>query len=177
VLKYRVVDPDIERSWDNLSPLLALGDAARAMRLLRQNAAEWKIDPAHIGIMGFSAGGTMAIRLTLDANDGKPGAADPVETQSSRPNFIALIYSTLPDQKFPKVDKNVPYFIAHAVDDKKAPPAVSVKLYQNVIAAGGSAELHMFRQGDHGFGMQPAGTARGWPALYANWMHDVALQP
>jgi acetyl esterase/lipase len=178
VLKYRVVDPEAERSWDVLSPLLALGDAGRAVRVLRQNAAKWQIDPARIGLMGFSAGGTMAIRLTIDATDGKAGAADPVEAQSSRPNFIALVYTTLPDQKLPKVDKQVPYFVAHTATDKKAAPGVAVKLYQHITSAGGSAELHMFHQGEHGFGVQPpAGSVRGWTAQYANWLRDVAGLP
>lgn len=174
VLKYRVVDPDLERNWDNLSPLLALGDAARAVRLLRQNAAEWKIDPAHVGVLGFSAGGTMAIRLTIDANAGKADAADPVERLSSRPDFVGLIYTTLPDGKQPKIDRNMPFFIAQAADDKKAPMAISTKLLQYIVNGGGSAELHVFRQGDHGFGvLPPAGTVRAWPTLFVDWMKDV----
>jgi acetyl esterase/lipase len=174
VLKYRVVDPNADRSWDTLSPLLALGDAARAVRMIRQHAATMQIDPNRIGVIGFSAGGTMAIRLTIDATDGNPRATDPVETFSSKPNFIALIYSTLPDQKLPKVDKRVPYFIAHAADDKKAAPGVALKLFQHITAAGGSAELHMYHKGDHGFGvMPPAGTVRAWPEHFANWMRDI----
>lgn len=178
VLKYRVVDPAAERNWDTLSPLLALGDAGRAVRLLRHHAAAWQIDPARIGVMGFSAGGTMAIRLTIDANDGKAGAADPVEALSSRPNFIALIYATLPDQKLPRVDTQVPYFIAHAADDKKAAPGVALKLFQHVAGAGGSAELHIFHRGEHGFGvLPPAGSVRGWTGQYANWLRDVTGMP
>jgi acetyl esterase/lipase len=175
VLKYRVVAPDAERNWDTLSPLLALGDAARAVRMMRRDAAMMKIDPARIGVIGFSAGGTMAIRLTIDATDGNPRATDPIETFSSKPNFIALVYSTLPDQKLPKVDKRVPYFIAHAADDPKAAPGVALKLFQHITAAGGSAELHMYHKGDHGFGvMPPAGTVRAWPEHFANWMRDIA---
>ena len=178
VLKYRSTEPDAERSWDVFSPLLALGDAGRAIRVLRHNATEWKIDPARIGMMGFSAGGTMAIRHTIDADSGKPNAPDSVERMSSQPNSIALIYTTLPDQKLPKVDKAVPYFIAHAADDPKAAYGVATKILSTVLNAGGSAELHVFRNGDHGFGvMPPAGTVRAWPALYADWLKDIWKAP
>lgn len=173
VLKYRTTAPDAERSWDLFSPLLALGDMGRAIRLMRANAAEWKIDPARINVIGFSAGGTMAIRHTIDANDGKPDAADPVERMSSRPNSIALVYTTLPDQKLPKVDKAAPYFIVHGADDQKAAVGVATKVFQTVNSAGGSAELHVFAKADHGFGVAPAsGTVRGWPALYAEWLRS-----
>lgn len=175
VLKYRVVDPGLERNWDNLSPLLDLNDAGRAVRLLRHNAAEWKIDPNKIGLLGFSAGGTMALRLTIDATAGKASAPDPVERHSSRPDFIGLVYATLPENKLPKVDKRAPYFIAHAANDSKAPVSVASKLYSHIRSEGGSAELHIFKDGEHGFGMQPAagGAVRAWPTLFAEWMKDV----
>lgn len=178
VLKYRVVAPDAERSWDTFLPLLALGDAGRAVRLLRTHAADWKVDPARIGLIGFSAGGTMAIRLTIDANDGRPDAPDPVDRQSSRPNNIALVYSTLPDQKLPKVDKQVPFFIVHGASDAKAPVSVAAKLFSAIQKDGGSAELHIYRGADHGFGVQPAeGTVRGWTGAYVDWLRDVGMAP
>lgn len=176
VLKYRVVAPDAERSWDTLSPLLALGDAGRAIRLLRSRASEWKIDPNRIGMIGFSAGGTMAIRHTIDANDGRPDASDPVERYSSRPNNIALVYTTLPDQKLPKVDRNTPFFIVHGAVDAKAPVNVATKLLSTIQNAGGSAELHIYRGADHGFGVMPAsGTIRTWPAAYAEWLREIGM--
>ena len=176
VLKYRSLTPDTERSWDTFSPLLALGDAGRAIRVLRARADAWKIDPNKIGMIGFSAGGTMAIRHTIDANDGKANAADPVERLSSRPNNIALIYATLPDQKLPKVDKAVPYFLAHGAADPKASAKIATKLFQTIQDAGGAAELHLYHQGDHGFGVAPAGgTVRTWPAAYAEWLRAVGM--
>jgi acetyl esterase/lipase len=174
VLKYRTARADAEPSWDLYSPLLALGDAGRAIRVLRHHAGKWGIDPNRIGVLGFSAGGTMAIRHTIDATDGKPDAADLVERMSSRANSIALVYTTLPDQKLPKVDKNTPYFIVHGASDPKAMPGIATKLFSTIQNAGGSAELHVFRHGDHGFGIAPAnGTVRAWPNLYVEWLKDT----
>lgn len=178
VLKYRVTAPDAERSWDAFNALMALGDAGRAIRLLRARAGEWKLDTERIGMLGFSAGGTMAIRHTIDAGDGKPDAADPVERFSSRPNSIGLVYTTLPDNKLPKVDKRTPFFIVHGALDAKAPVAVAAKLFYSIQNAGGSAELHIYRGADHGFGVQPAaGTVRQWPQHYVQWLRESGMAP
>jgi acetyl esterase/lipase len=175
VLKYRTADPDAERSWSLYSPLLAEGDAGRAIRVLRRRAAEWHIDPQRIGMLGFSAGGTMAIQHTIDADAGKPDSADPVDRLSSLPNSVALVYSTLPDQKMPKILPAVPFFIVHGAADKKAPVAVATKLFQTIIGKGGKAELHVFQDADHGFGVAPAaGTVRAWPTLYVDWLRASA---
>ena len=70
---------------------------------------------------------------------------------------------------------NTPTLIHFPVACKKAAPGEAVKLYQHVMLAGGSAELHMFHQGEHGFGVSPpAGSVRGWTVQYANWLRDVA---
>jgi len=174
VLKYRTVDPNAERSWSSFLSLLAEGDAARAIRLLRHNAAAWKIDPDRIGLLGFSAGGTMAIQQTIDADRGKPGAADPVERFSSMPNSVGLVYSTLPDQRLPKILPGVPFFIVHGAADAKAPVKIATKLFQSITDKGGAAELHLFQGADHGFGVAPAGgTARAWPTLYVDWLKTI----
>lgn len=174
VLKYRVLDPSKERTPEAVEPIFV--DTERAMRVLRHGAAGWKIDPKRIGIMGFSAGGVMAVRQVFDADEGNAAAADPVEQVSSRPDFVALVYSGLPPGKIPKVQNIPPCFIVHASDDPKAPVAVASKVFNYIIEAGGSAELHAFRRGDHGFGVLPkAGTVRAWTTLYADWMRDLKL--
>jgi acetyl esterase/lipase len=175
VLKYRVLAPTTERSFKNIEAILP--DTERAMRVLRHNASHWKIDPQKIGIMGFSAGGVMSIRLINDADAGDAASSDPVEKVSSRPNFVALIYTGLPGGKMPKADKtSPPFFIAHASDDPKAPAAVAAKIYLHLLENGASAELHMFSSGDHGFGVHPAtGSARGWTAQYAAWLSDRGI--
>lgn len=179
VLKYRTLDPKVERSGKTIDPLLALGEAERAMRLLRHNATEWKIDPKRIGVVGFSAGGVMSIRLVFDADAGDAGSADPVEKVSSRPDFVGLVYSGVPGGKTPKADKSLPpFFIVHASDDPKAPSLVATKIYQHVQEGGASAELHIFSQGDHGFGAQPkSGSVRSWTTLFADWLRDQKILP
>ena len=174
VLKYRTADPDADRSWSTYLPLLALGDTARAVRLLRHHADAWKIDPDRIGLLGFSAGGTMAIQQTIDADRGKAGAADPIDRLSSMPNSIGLIYSTLPDGRLPKILPGVPFFIAHGASDQKATAKISSKLFQSIVDKGGMAELHVFQGAEHGFGVAPAsGTARSWPTLYVDWLKAI----
>jgi len=179
VLKYRTLDPNGERSGKTIEALLALNDAERAMRVLRANATDWKIDPARIGVMGFSAGGVMSTRLLFDADAGNSSASDPVEKVSSRPDFIGLVYSGLPGGKTPKADKTMPpVFIAHAHDDPKAPALVATKIYQYFAEGGASVELHIFSKGDHGFGVNPkAGGVRSWTALYADWLRDQQIIP
>ena len=72
-----------------------LNDAARAVRLTRTKAAEWKIDAKRVGIMGSSAGGHLASTLLTHFDAGKPGDADPIEQQSSRPDFGILCYAVI----------------------------------------------------------------------------------
>lgn len=173
VLKYRTVEPEAERSWSVYMPLIAQGDAPRAMRVLRHHAEKWQIDPNRIAMLGFSAGGAMAIQHTMDADNGKPDAPDPIDKVSSMPSSIGLVYTTLPDMKFPKILPRVPFFIVHGADDKKIPVAVASKLFQTITSKGGSAELHLFQNADHGFGMTPAaGTVRSWPTLYVDWLRN-----
>ncbi|MFZ6735111.1 alpha/beta hydrolase [Undibacterium sp. Ji42W] len=164
VLKYRTLAPDGDRSWKSIQPLTA--DTSRAMRVLRQHASEWKIDSKKIGVIGFSAGGIMALQLLTDQDEGDPSAADAAEKLGNRADFITLVYTGLPGNKMPKFSKNTPpVFIVHASDDPKAVPVV-----------GAPAELHAFRRGDHGFGMTPAsGSVRNWTSLYADWMRDLKL--
>ena len=74
---------------------IELGDAQRAIRILRSHAAEWRLDPARIGIMGFSAGGHLAMTASTRFDAGAPTATDPVEHVSSRPDFVVLGYPVI----------------------------------------------------------------------------------
>jgi acetyl esterase/lipase len=94
VLKYRL--PRTEGHKYTVET--ALADAQRAVRLVRSRAAEWNIDPQRIGMMGFSAGGNLAARAGMSFDKGQPGATDPIERQSSRPDFLVLGYPAIPEE-------------------------------------------------------------------------------
>ena len=146
----------------------------RAMRLVRHRAGEWNIDPQRIGAIGFSAGSHLIIRLVEQADAGNPDAADPVERSSSRPDFSILLYPGVPPDLTGLRAGIAPVFIANASDDPLTPPQGAVRLYQRLLEIGVSAEMHMFREGSHGFGLGlPGGSVRNWMRLCEDWMRDL----
>jgi acetyl esterase/lipase len=138
--------------------LWAEEDARQAIRFLRQNAAELGIDPNRIGIMGFSAGGGIAINAILEHDS------------LSRPDFAAGIY---PGHRIvtPMPEDAPPLFIVIADDDTAVAPISSARLYEAWHKAGKSVELHIFASGGHGFGMLKRNLlSDGWLELFKNWM-------
>lgn len=150
VLKYRVMQTGDEGSKnpavmaERRKHAIAMGvaDGEEAVRLVRRRAAEWKINPQRIGIMGFSAGGWVTVGVTL--------TADPV----ARPDFSAPIYPAVqPELNIPAAAP--PLFIVHADDDATVPPSkTSVRLYNAYKDAKLPVELHIYSKGGHGFGMR-----------------------
>ena len=175
VVKYRTRPiPTPEEQWPNVMAA-TLNDAERAMRLTRHHATEWGIDPNRIGAMGFSAGGSLATSLAINSDTGNPKATDPVERLSSRPNYLGLIY---PSARFLPDSTSVlpPVFIANAGDDPKTPPQGAVKLYAAFLELGVPVELHIFREGNHGFGLgSRGGSVRNWTHLFEEWLRDLHL--
>ena len=170
VLKYRTLDPATERTPKTVEPIFA--DGLRAMRLLRQNAPHWQINPNKIGVMGFSAGGPIALRLTMPEPSPDPEAT--LAPISYRPDFVIIAYGGIPPTLGPALKPLPPFFIVHAADDPKAPVAITSKIAAYARDGGASVELHIFLHGDHGFGIQPpSGPIRAWPDLCANWLRTV----
>lgn len=178
VLKYRVPFRDPERRYR-----AALQDAQRALRLVRGNAANWKLDPQRIGICGFSAGGETAALASLMASEQHYSAVDEFDKLSSRPDFTILVYPAgLADADnrrlrdyIPVTPAAPPMFFVHAFDD---PVSVqhSLLLAGRLSQVGGSAELHVFATGGHGYGLRPTDDAvTGWPIRAADWLRERGL--
>ena len=152
VLKYRLAR---EPNSGYKLPDQPTQDGQRAIRLVRSRAAEWGIDPNRIGIMGFSAGGELAAYTCNADGKGKDDADDPIERQSARPDFQALIYSGpggIRGQTITKEMNLPPTFIAVGDDDR-----FSVILANHYLAlknAGVSAEIHTYAKTAHGFGLR-----------------------
>lgn len=151
----------------------AMADARRAIRTVRSRAAEWRIDPQKIGIMGFSAGGELAAFAAMENDPGKADAEDVIERASSRPDFQALIYPGTSDL-FSAKKGMPPVFIACGFDDRKDISEGMATLYLKYKAAGVKAELHIFSGVGHGFGYRPDRTnaAGKWPERFMDWMEE-----
>ena len=159
----------------------ALWDIQRAIRIVRVNARELRYDPARIGVMGFSAGGELAARAamsTMSTLDGDPGASDPIDRLSSRPNFQVLIYpgssAALTVSK-----SSPPVFIAAGYNDRPDISKGMAELYLKYKEAGVPAELHLYAGAGHGFGLRATNrsASAGWPDRLVEWMTDQKLIP
>jgi acetyl esterase/lipase len=179
VLKYRLARDQANLSTGAAQPYTVevhgVGDASRAIRLIRSRAAGWNVQPDRIGILGFSAGGEIAILAALRHDAGKPGAADPVERVSSRPDFFAPIYPgglAGHDAEIAK-GRTPPAFLACTVDDRM--PVALASFWGALHKAGVNAELHVYNSGGHGFGVRAdrANLAVStWHARLVEWLGD-----
>jgi len=171
VLKYRL-------GRDTLSPYKVdvhpREDGLRAMRLVRSRAAEFGVDTARIGMMGFSAGGEVVDMVTFGPNKSNPNSNDVIERQNAKPNFLIQIYpgpGFIPDVIPPDAP---PVFLLAANDDPCC--AVSVmQLLQKYRDAKVPVEAHLFAQGKHGFNMgyrSKLKSISSWPQRLADWLSD-----
>jgi acetyl esterase/lipase len=154
----------------------ALADAKRAMRLVRYHADEWGIDPDRVGTIGFSAGGHLILHLAAQADKGQPDAEDPVELCNSVPNFTIPIYPAVPQDLSDLNNEIGPMFIVNGSQDALTPPQDALRLCQVLLKVGVPVELHLFRQGEHGFGLGiTGGSMRRWPDLCEDWMRELGV--
>ena len=174
VLKYRLAR---EKASTYTVQDHAMADTRRAIRLVRSRAGEWHIKPDRIGILGFSAGGELAAYAAMKSDPGAKDAADPIEQQSCRPDFQALIYPGSTG-KF-KVEAGMPpVFLAAGINDRPDISEGLAALYLKYKAAKIPAELHMFANAGHGFGYRPdakPSAAARWPERFTEWLSDSGL--
>lgn len=178
---------------------VSLADAQRALRLIRAHASDYAIDPARVGVMGFSAGGHLAAMLATQHARAVYAAVDAADTLSARPDLQLLVYPVIamqgqaahagsrrqllgeaPSEAAVRAAspqawvqaQSPPAFLLHAQDDAAVPVANSLLYAQALLQAGVSTELHVFPRGGHGFGVRGAEglTAAAWPQLALDWM-------
>ena len=176
VLKYRLAREEGSRYTVEQH---ALWDIQRAIRLVRFNGRQVGIDPARVGVMGFSAGGELAARAAMSDLEGDPGASDFIERRfSSRPSFQVLIYPGN-SAALTATKRSPPVFIAAGYDDRPDIAKGMAELYLKYKEAGVPAELHMYAAAGHGFGLRATnrGASAGWPERMLEWMRDLKLVP
>ncbi len=148
-----------------------LADIQRAIRTVKSRAAEWKVDPARVGVMGFSAGGELAVLASTRYDDGKPTATDPIDRENSKPAFQALMYPGLP-QDIKLTKETPPAFMLCGAEDRENISQGLPELYLAFRKAGVSAELHVYAGVGHGFGLRLSnhGAYSEWPSLFLAWL-------
>ncbi len=182
VLKYRVPRPPNVPEPD--TPIGPLMDAERAISLVRSRAAEWGINPGRIGIVGFSAGGHLAMAAATGFGKRAYEPIDAVDRVSCRPDFAVPCYSGYlkaykEDVIWPGLhipSDTPPVFLVHATDDSTSPSENSVIMYLALKRAGVPVELHVYATGEHDFGVVPNGNLpTSWPGLCINWLRSFGL--
>lgn len=192
VLKYRI-------GMKYHSPI-EMGDGLRAIRMVRSHAAEYGIAPDHIGMWGFSAGGHMTATTGTHFDAGNPAATDPIEQQSSRPDFLILAYPVI-TMEAPYVHKGSqqfllgntptpaemesmsaelhvtaqtpPTFLFSTTDDHTVPIMNSIMFYEALVKAGVQVEMHLFQHGAHGSGLAPTNPQLSpWTEMLIKWMRE-----
>ncbi len=171
VLKYRLA-MDVSSSYKVHEH--ALADIQRAIRMIRNQSAQWGIKKNLIGVMGFSAGGELAGLAAIHGGDIHEYPADAIDRESARPDFQALVYPA--DTSSFRVSKNFPpIFLLAGAKDFEIANEISV-LYKKYQESGVHAELHIYEDAGHGFGVQKSnrGEMAKWPEQFLSWLSKRA---
>ncbi|MFC4311876.1 alpha/beta hydrolase [Steroidobacter flavus] len=183
-------------------PDVPLQDAQRAMRLIRAGAAKWKIDPAKLAAIGFSAGGHLTARLASRSGLKTYEPVDAADEQPARPTvaglFFPVITMTEPSAHAPSKRELLgadvtselvvrysaenelpadmpPTFVAHAADDPVVNPANSLLMFAALQAAKIPSELHIFEKGAHSLPLKEAGKDHPWPSLFERFARNHGM--
>lgn len=194
VMTYRMPGDGHEEGAD-----APLADVQRAMRAIRAGAAEWKLDPARIGVLGFSAGGHVAASLGTRHDEVVYAPVDAADEFPARPAFMALVYPviTMGDAHHHSGSRHEligdtptdaqirhysleeratrdapPTFLLHAADDPAVKVENSLAMFSALRRLGVPVEMHIFERGKHGFGIRDAQglPVAVWPELMMNWI-------
>ncbi|GAB3793567.1 hypothetical protein GCM10028819_05440 [Spirosoma humi] len=192
VLKYRLPNPAIMTNQQEV-PLM---DAMQGLTLIRKEAARYGIDPNKIGVMGFSAGGHLASTLATHYNKG------PRANEQAKPSFAILLYPVISfgekahagsrnnllgklvsspemiayySNELQVTAQTPPTFLVHAEDDKAVPVENSIEFYLACLKSGVPAEMHLYPNGGHGFGLRTAkfGSLNAWPDACKAWLTSL----
>jgi acetyl esterase/lipase len=182
VLKYRVPCAKVGPYRDCPT---ALQDVQRAMGMVRSRAAEWKVDPRKIGVLGFSAGGHLVVAISTHFEKRLYAPVDEADKASCRPDFAVSLYPghiAVPEKNFalnPDLHvtaKTPPTFLLQAQDDPVDPVENSLVYYEALRKAGVPAEMHVFVKGGHAFGLRPTDAAiTRWPQLVETWLASIGM--
>ena len=170
VLKYRL-------ARDTLSTYTIdkdeLADIQRAIRLVRSRAKEWSVDTARIGVMGFSAGGEVAALAAMRFDNGNAATTDAIDRESSRPAFQGLIYPGN-SGRFEVAANAPPVFLVGGYGDRNDIAIGVAEVYIKYKKANVPAELHIYSNAGHGFGMRDrnTGAVAGWIVRFQEWLSD-----
>lgn len=186
--------------WDSTAPFM---DAQRAMKIIRTRAGEFGVAPDKIGIMGFSAGGHLAGFTAYQPARALYAGSDRYEAVSARPDFAVLLFPVVTLRKpydTTRTRREIvgekageqaetawsldtyagkdapPTIIFASADDPTTPPGHGILLFQTLVSAGASAELHLFRDGGHGWGLgKPEQVISQWPQLFEHWARSLQI--
>jgi acetyl esterase/lipase len=179
LLKYRVPD-----SGPYPKSPAALQDAQRALGLVREKAKEWNIDPAKVGVLGFSAGGHLSAAISTHFDKRLYDRVDAADDLSCRPDFAVVVYPgylALEEKHMeanPEINPTAqtpPTFIVQAEDD---PVNVenATNYFLQLKRAKVPAELHIYAEGGHGYGLRKTKLpVTGWPGLVEKWLHTIGV--
>jgi acetyl esterase/lipase len=186
LLKYRVPgEGRYPKSGPYPESPIALEDAQRTMGLVRFHAAEWHIDPHRIGVLGFSAGGHLSAAISTHYAKRLYPAVDAADKESCRPDFAVAIYPGhlwIDEKRFelnpdvPVTIQTPPTFLLQAEDDRVDNVNNSLVYYIALKNAGVPAEMHLYAQGGHAFGLRRTKfPITGWPQLVETWLGTIGM--